>query len=359
MKKIIFLLFLFNFYSVLAYELATKEDLNLKGALAIGYLKYNNTTEGDKDFFSITTGLINLENKITKDTKFHIELGVANQPLLTKGDITTNNNVNIHLTYVSVKTYKNVWLTLGRFYSNLGAEYPHTPHNYNITYGIIWASQPIALTGAKINYKISKNLVAYASYYQEMRPPFLNIYQIDNKTITANDGIELGINFNKVWKLNYLQINQLKKVLDLVYKKSINKFQFIFDLNLQRASNSLRDNLKQLGVSNPKKNAYGLGLYLKYNYNPQIALPIRFEYVVDGENKNISGKLIDNGLYNVYGNNAYSLTITPTYRFRKNQVIRFEIAYIKMASKNPEFLNNNGEEKKDRLVIALESIFKF
>ena len=94
--------------------------------------------------------------------------------------------------------------------------------------------------------------------------------------------------------------------------------------------------------------AYGIALYLSTKIDV-FEIPVRIEYVNDGTSE----------IYSVAGNDAWTFTITPTWRPTQNTFLRAEFAYISTDKKG--FPDDNGvlNQKDSRTVMGVEAGFVF
>ena len=330
-------------------------DLELSGALTAGFFavdKSNNN--GAQDTFKITAVDITLTDKVNDTIGFVADLGKTEQDTLLTADITQNNqNFGVDYAYVSIRPLDNLTIDAGVITTNIGYELYHTYENNNILFGMVWNAQPVTYPGARITFEAAENLSLYFEYNQDS-----GSYGAINYTEAFATGI-IGNIFGLDYAISYYDYAGYKNLVDLVLSGSFGNIDFAVNFDYQWMDDKTKNSIKNQGAVSVDDHAYGVALYLTPHLTEQISVPIRLEYVNDGQSKDNAGNEIDTGLYGIPGDFAYSITITPTYKPNKNSFIRAEVGYVKTDQLNNDFQNNAGKSYDHRYVYAIEAGYMF
>ena len=337
-------------------------DLELTGALTAGFFivdkTNNNPDPGSKDYFKVTSVDIELLSKVNDTIGFVADLGQTEQDTLITGDPSQQQgqNFGVDYAYVSIRPLNNLTIDAGVLTTNIGYELYHTYENQNIFFGMVWNAQPVTYPGVRITFEAMDNLSVYAEYNQDSGDPF------GNGAVTYNDAFAVGVLgslMNVDFAISYYDYESYKNLVDVVLSTSFGNLDVALNFDYQWMDDTTKKYLQNIGATSIDDHAYGVALYVKPNLTENISVPIRFEYVNDGQVKNNAGVEIDNGLYGVAGDTAFSITVTPTYRPSKNSYVRAEVGYVKMDNNYGGFLNGNGQAEDHRYVYAVEAGYQF
>ncbi len=335
-------------------------DLELTGALTAGFFMVDKTANqndpGAKDYFKVTAIDIELLSKVNDTIGFVADLGQTEQSDLLDPDPSqpTATNFGVDYAYVSIRPLDNLTIDAGVLPTNIGYELYHTYENKNIFFGMVWYAQPVTYAGARITYEAMNNLSLYFEYNQGTQT-------IANTT--SRDAFAVGVLGNLFGNLDfavsYYDYSNLKNLVDVVLSTSFGMLDVALNFDYQWMDDTLKNDFKNQGATSIDDSAYGIALYLTPNLTETLSVPIRLEYVNDGKITNNAGVNIDDGLYGISGDSAYSITITPTYKPTKNSFVRAEVGYIKMDNNTTLFQNGNGKPEDHRYVYGVEAGYMF
>jgi hypothetical protein len=132
------------------------------------------------------------------------------------------------------------------------------------------------------------------------------------------------------FSISYYQAIDARKTIDVVYATRFSNI--LIGANLDH-------HILDESAPNQDKSGTGLAIYLDY-FSRKWEWPIRFEYLSDGNT-------------GVYGyDTGYTLTFSPTYRFKENQFIRGELVTAQ-ADRKP-FRNDDGGFEQSQFVATLQ-----
>lgn len=337
-------------------------DLELTGALTAGFFmvdKTNNQNDpGAKDYFKVTAIDIELLSKVNDTIGFVADLGQTEQSDLLDPDPSqpTATDFGVDYAYVSIRPLDNLTIDAGVLPTNIGYELYHTYENKNIFFGMVWYGQPVTYAGARITYEAMDNLSLYVEYNQDSGDPF------GNGAITYDEAFAVGVLgklMNIDYAISYYDYAGYKNLVDVVLSTSFGTLDVALNFDYQWMDDNTKKYLKNQGATSIDDSAYGIALYLTPNLTETLSVPIRLEYVNDGKSVNNAGNVIDEGLYGISGDSAYSITITPTYKPTKNSFIRAELGYVKMDKNTTLFQNGNGKPEDHRYVYGVEAGYMF
>ena len=330
-------------------------DLELTGALTAGFFmvdKTNNPTTGEtgaRDYFKVTAIDIELLSKLNDTIGFVADLGQTEQNSLLDGDPSEQGaqNFGVDYAYVSIRPLSNLTIDAGKLPTNVGYELYHTYENKNIFFGMVWYGQPVTYSGARITFEAMDNLSLYFEYSQDT---------------TIQDAFAVGILGNLFgfdYAVSYFDYSGDRNLVDVVLSRSFGLLDVALNVDYQWLDDKRKNAIKDSGATSIDDSAYGVALYITPNLTETLSVPIRLEYVNDGQSTDNAGNVKDEGIYGIAGDSAYSITITPTYKPTKNSYIRAEVGYIKMDKKYGDFLDSDGKADDHRYVYAIEAGYSF
>ena len=324
-------------------------NLEMGGGVTTAYFYVTNVGEEPNDKFTVTNLDFDLKSNISSEITFEAGLGSSHLPdLLTPFD---EVEFEVEFAWVDIELTEKFSVSAGKLLTNIGYELFDTFNNPNYHYGLVWYGQPVNYPGVRFTYNIDEDVQIYGEYNHDTSGKFVGI--------TPKDAAAAGIigsigNFN--FALNYFDYAGTKNIADIVLATQIANFDVALNADYQWLDDGAKDTLKALGATDVEDYAYGIALYLIPHVTEHIVVPVRIEYVYDGQSTN-GTTVIDEGIYGISGDNAWSFTITPTWHPTKNTYFRGEFAYVVTDEKG--FENENGEEKDNRTLVGVEAGFLF
>ncbi|SMO63698.1 Putative beta-barrel porin-2, OmpL-like. bbp2 [Balnearium lithotrophicum] len=260
---------------------------------------------------------------------FDIALGSILEPTVL-GSVNNDNvaivgdHYGILWGYVSALPLKGLEIDAGVLTTNVGYELAATYLNPNITYGLVWNSQPFIYKGARATYNLTDNIQVYAEYD---RGDELNGNSKDHAFAVGSIGTVKDVSY----KLTYFDYENYKNLIDFTLGYKIKNVQL-----------ALNGDYQWLDEDSSKK-GYGVVLYIIPEFR-KISIPLRAEYVKDKDNS---------GIYGFNNKGTYSLTITPTYKLSDDTTVRAEYSYVKSNDDNAF----NGSDHKGIASVQLSFTF--
>ena len=338
-------------------------DLELSGGLSTSYVRVNNTPNGAEDTLYISSLNVEILNKLNDKIGFVVSIGSTNQwSILDKtfSDKNPINNFGIEYGYISIRPLDNIIIDIGKLLTNVGVESYHTYDNQHTLFGMIWTGQPVSYNGVRITYEVLSNLNAYFEINKD------NTAGEADKIFKPKGAIGFGFNGTAgklKFAVNYYDYNALKNIWDLYFEYPLWIFDIGLNIDYQWLDNTAVKEIENAtGQGNIDNFTIGTALYINTHINDKIEVPIRVEYINDSVNGSIK---INNeefqGLYPLEGNDAYSITVSPTYKPNKNSFARLGISYIEVNRKVEMFSDKNlaKPDNSSRLIVSVEAGFQF
>jgi len=222
--------------------------------------------------------------------------------------------------YVYALPLKGLEIDAGVLTTNVGYELAATYLNPNVTYGLVWNSQPFIYKGARATYSLTDDIQLYAEYN---RGDELNGNSKDHAFAVGSTGMVKDVSYT----FTYFDYGNYKNLIDFTLGYKIKNVQL-----------ALNGDYQWLDEDSSKK-GYGVALYVIPEFG-KISVPFRAEYVKDKDNSRIYG-------FNNKG--TYSLTVTPTYKLSDHTTVRAEYSYVKSNYDNAF----NGSDHKGTASVQL------
>ncbi|NPA53558.1 MAG: outer membrane beta-barrel protein [Aquificae bacterium] len=325
-------------------------DVEMAGGITASYFYMDNVGEEPKDQFSVTNLDFDLSSNFNSYIRFEAGLGAAHLPDLLEP--VSEAEFEVEFAWLEIQISENSVISAGKLLTNVGYELFDTFNNPNYHYGLVWWGQPVNYAGARFTYSLDEDIQFYAEYNHDTAGAVAGI--------TPRDAAATGIigsigNFN--FALNYFDYANTKNLVDVVFATQVANFDVALNIDYQWLDDGPKDSLKTLGAKDVEDYGYGVALYLIPHVTDKIIVPVRIEFVYDGKTVNQNGEVIDEGIYGIAGDDAWSFTITPTWAPTKNTYIRGEFAYVVTDEKG--FENEDGEEEDNRSFVGVELGFLF
>ncbi|WP_029519890.1 outer membrane beta-barrel protein [Persephonella sp. IF05-L8] len=302
-------------------------DIEMTGGVTAGYFYATNIGNKNNDYFVVPNFAIDLTSKVNSIIGFTASFGRVEQATLLCPKAGEDATFGVDYAWVSIRPIEGLTIDAGKLTTNIGYELYHTYDNKNYIFGLVWNAQPVTYPGARATYSVMDGIDVYAEYNQDGRDAFA----------IGSLGSVAGFNY----AISYYDYTAFKNLIDVVLSTEISGIEIGTNIDYQW----LDDTAKTPGNDD---SAYGIALYLSTKIDV-FEIPVRIEYVNDGTSE----------IYSVAGNDAWTFTITPTWRPTQNTFLRAEFAYISTDKKG--FPDDNGvlNQKDSRTVMGVEAGFVF
>ncbi len=306
-------------------------DIEMFGGVSAGYFYTTNICNNacpnpNNDYFTVSSFAIGLTSKVNSTIGFTASFGASPQSDLL--EVSTSAGFGLEYGYVSIKPVEGLTLDAGLLTTNVGYELYHTWENPNYTFGLVWWGQPVTYPGARATYSLTDSIDVYAEYNHDQGEAFA----------VGSLGSIAGFDY----AITYYDYTAKKNLVDLVLSTNIAGI----DVGLNVDYQWLDDSAKKTGADD---SAYGVGLYILPKLTDTISVPVRLEYVDEGTSE----------IYGVAGDNAWSITVTPTWSPTGNTYLRAEVAYVATDKKGFYDGNKPSDIDDNRTFVGVEAGFRF
>ncbi len=303
-------------------------DIEMSGGVSAGYFYTNNIgNDANNDYFTVSSFGIDLTSKVNSAIGFTAGFGASGQPDLLDDSQPPSADFEVEYAWVSIKPIENLTLDAGKLTTNIGYELYHTYDNPNYTFGMVWYGQPFVYAGARATYTVTEGIDVYAEYNHDAGEAFA----------LGSIGSIAGIDY----AVSYYDYTANKNLVDVVLSTSVAGIDVALNADYQWLDDSKK-------VSGNDDSAYGLALYITPKVSEAISIPVRLEYINQG-----TSDIYKTGI----GDNARSVTVTPTWAPSKNTYLRAEVAYVSTDKKG--FVDDDGSLEDTRTFIGVEAGFRF
>ena len=338
--------------------------LNIDGAVSGYYLYSNNVPpnstpppNGDKkNRYDISNALVNI-SKPDGLVRFTIVAGAYAFP--TVGETTaktTQSGANTDLysalpiAYLEFDPNSSVSIKVGKLPTMIGYESAFTYQNIDIQRSILWGMQPVVSRGIRFTYTkgiFTGNIELNDGFYSENKLAVEGSF-----SLAPNQNSSISFNFiypDKSTKPNPTANPANKQEYELTGSYTLSKFTFAFD--------SMYVNVPtDTSAGTTSNHAFGIAGYATYNINDAWSLNARAEYDQEGSSgTDIMG-------FNLLGAHAYSITITPEYKY-KQFFIRPEVSYVHITNVASAYYYTSPSDatptKNTQIRLGLEAGFVF
>ncbi|WP_457623194.1 outer membrane beta-barrel protein, partial [Persephonella sp.] len=326
-------------------------DITLYGGVSAGY-QYLTTEHSagtlNSDYFSVNNVIIGLKKDADPNSPIGFNAAFGNFTVPTViASSTTINGANLigwgstmtfqpWLAYVTIAPVQGLSVDAGLLWNKFG-EAPITILNSHINRGILFTGHPVLFPGARVNYDAGIAKV-YVGYNQG-----LGLRQGSARVNLISGSYDIGYSVSDAVEAGVMADLQGFKVGIHVYDESKGRNIYVLcaktdfgvaKVGLEFDYTKLDDNLKGANKTLKDKNAddkaYGFALNIDPTISNEISVPIRIEYVDNGNSAKTGIPDVDtlgSGIYLTGENSTFSITITPTYKPSGNTFVRAEVAY--------------------------------
>ncbi len=330
------------------------KDLNLNIGASTGYLYATNSGTDDagkdvsNDKFLVTNFMVGVDyNPENLPVSFSGAYGGTATPSLFDAPNDADNQPDMDFEYAdfTFSPCDHFSLELGLIAPNAGYEDTYTYNNKNITVGALASQQPYNAYGTRATFSVNGLFDVYAGFYEDRKDD--GEYTIDDGTFTGSPGNswEAGISGSVMdtdYTVYYYNVNNMRKLLGLVLEKTIGNVYMAFNADYWRWNN------KWDKYDNNDQDSIGASLYICPKVSEHVELPLRIEYINQGDSKIYTDS--------IKADNIFAVTFTPTYNFSDSVYFRIEGAYI---NADGSFANNQGTPKDSRYYFASEFGLRF
>ena len=223
----------------------------------------------------------------------------------------------------------NFSIAAGKFASLLGQESPFTYQNLNIERGLAWSIEPTLSRGVQAAYTKgpwSVTLQENDAYYSGSHRAFEGL-------IGWAPSPNINVQFAAIVPGANVPPNPTAAVgnkaeYDLMYARQIGKLQLVPYFLWVRSPGSA-----VLGYTHDESATAGIFMG-SWTFSPQWLLAFRYENVHNGSSIGDTSPNADLVGYGV-GSGAQTVTLTPTYHFGYNGVLRLEFSHVTLSSFTP------------------------
>lgn len=324
-----------------------------------------------KDYFSVNTFAIGLTKPATENSPLGFTAALASfevpvifassqvvnsAKLIAHGNGETAGSFKPWLAFLSWMPVPGLTIDAGLLWDQFG-ERALTILNPNIHRGIVFTAHPVLFAGARATYDLGGAKV-YIGYNQGGG--------LLQGKLGISDAIEAGVIFNVdtiTVGLHTYDESQGRNLYVLELKGKVGEIAAGLEFDYIKKDDAISDidgNDADTLPDYPDDSAWGVAI----NINPSlgdIALPIRIEYVNNGDTQDAGYSNRGSGLFLTGYGTTWSFTITPTIKPTPNTFVRVELGYV--TSDQDVYYENPGDEPANgtssRTVAALELGFAF
>ncbi len=359
-------------------------DIVLYGGVSASYDYQDNDhvaggTTFTKDNFRVSTFAIGLMKKADANSpigfnaafaSFSVPTVLASPRVINGGSLISSGSTSTFqpwLAYVTIAPVEGLSIDAGLLWNKFG-EAPLTILNPNYNRGILFTGHPVLYAGARVNYDagIAKVYAGYnqggglrqgstASFGYNPSDAVEAGVLIDLSGMAGN-GVKLGLHTYNESKGRDLYVACIKADAG-VAKIGIEIDYTKLDDEADRSNTTATGAHQPFGTdAQADSSAWGIAFNIDPVISPQISVPIRIEYVDNGDSS--ANDMWGSGIYLTGKKSAWSFTITPTYKPTKNTFARVEFSYISTDQK--VFTDNKaGSSDDSRTSLAFEAGFLF
>lgn len=345
-------------------------DVYVTGAVS-GFLQWqDNVFPGDKNLhIDLPNGQVFIQ-KVDGPIQFFVQAGSYSTPdiglpYFRSGNI--NDSVVLGTTnllygvlpqaFIKIAPSANFSIMAGKLPTLIGAEYTFSFENMNIQRGLLWNQENAVNRGVQVNYKAGPVTLAASLNDGFYSNRFTWAWGSASWAINASNTLTLiGSGNTKVTTVSsfvtplYLNNEQL---FNLIYSHISGPWTIEPYLQYTRVPKS-----DKLGTTQDAT-TFGGALFVNYAFHSKVPdagfnLPVRLEYI---SSTGSATEGAPNLLYG-QGSNAWSVTVTPTYQY-KRFFGRAELSYVKAGSitSGSAFGPSGTNDSQARLLVEIGLLF--
>ena len=318
----------------------------------------NNVAQGDKP---LQSDLSNGEVFIQKNNgviQFFVQVGAYSVPdigvpYVRSGLAPAASYGVVPLGYLKIAPTDNFSVEVGKLPAFLGAEYTFSFENMNIQRGLLWDQSNSVNRGVQLNYtagplvfSLSVNDGFYSNKYNWLSGSLTYAVNNTNTLTLIAAGSLSRTNISSSATPLYLDNEH---AYNIIYTRTSGSWTIQPYLQYTAVPQS------PLLKTTQNAATYGAALLVSYNL-PQsnFSAPFRFEYITS------TGSAAEGapGLIYGAGSKAWSVTVTPTYQY-KRVFVRGEFSYVKAGNitNGAAFGRAGNEDTQSRLLVETGFLF--
>jgi len=306
-------------------------DITLSGGASAGYFFSNNTGSGNEDNFVVSDFIIELGSDSPKTGEVGFFGGYGNLAQVTVLNASgegADADSTLRYAWLSWVPVDNVTVEAGVLATKVGFEVANSYSNGNISLGSLWNAQPAYYPGARVSYDMGD----------------ISVYAEANNDGAAGGSKAFGVGLSGSasgvdYAINYFDADEgnSRNIIDLIVSTNVSGT----DVGVNIDFHAFDD--KPAGADDDS--GFGIAVYAVPTLAPTITLPVRLEYISDG----------DSGIYGF--DSGFTLTATPTMNVGKHGFVRAEISYV--TADNKMFADEDGKAEDTKTSFAFQVGYKF
>jgi hypothetical protein len=326
-------------------------DISITGGISGGYfITTNEGVEGKKDNFVLTNLLIDISSEMKNGLLgFNVGLGGVTTPSVFDAPDDTIPDFRIEYAAMNLKPIKSLpGLSFegGLLQPDSGYEATYTFENRNVTVGALASQQPYNAAGVRANYAFTEDFRIWSGIFKYRLASDEYETEYDNeliKNVQDSYSWEAGVNDNigdVDVSLYHYHLTGLRNLTGIAAEYTMNNLYMVLNVDYWRWSSEMERYFED-------HSSIGAALYLAPSFK-KFSLPLRLEYIHQGKSRIY--------LPSEDAESIYAATLTPTYNFTDNVLIRTEGSYVHA---NNGFSDRDGNLKDDKFLFSTELVFKF
>jgi hypothetical protein len=330
-------------------------NISIGGGLSGGYFAGNNEGKGGKkDNFVLTNLLVDITSEI-KNGMFGFNVGLGGVTTASVFDSPNDTLPDFRIEYAAIdlkpiKSLQGLSFRGGLLQPNSGYECTYTFNNRNVTVGALASQQPYNAVGAGAAYTFGEDFRIWSSIFKHRLEHDEYETEFDDrqgnafsKNVQNSYSWEAGVTDNIKGvgvSLYHYHLTDLRHLTGIAAEYTIDNLYVALNVDHWRWSDAVDRYVED-------RSSTGAALYLDPSFK-RFSLPLRLEYIHQGKSRIY--------LSSEDAENIYAATLTPTYNFTDNVLIRTEGSYVHA---NGGFSDHEGRPKDDKFLFSTELVFKF
>jgi hypothetical protein len=330
-------------------------NITITGGISGGYFTNNNEgEEGKKDNFVLTNLLIDISSEMKNGSLgFNVGLGGVTTPSVFDSPNDTIPDFRIEYAAMNLKpigSLQGLSFEVGLLQPDSGYECTYTFENRNVTVGALASQQPYNAAGVRANYAFTENfriwsgIFKYRLEHDEYETEYDDGHgNIINKNVQNSYSWEAGVNDNIVdvgLSFYHYHLTGLRHLTGIAAEYTIDNLYMALNVDYWRWSSEIERYFED-------HSSIGAALYLTPSFK-KFSLPLRLEYIQQGKSRIY--------LPSPDAESIYAATLTPTYNFTDNVLIRTEGVYVHADN---GFSDHKGKPRDNKFLFSSEVVVKF